>query len=1459
MDIPSTQRAYTFRLRGPKQSDGCREALWETHEATNKGAQIFGSWLLTLRGGLDHKLVNDLVANPKKGGEEQAPRQPGEDEKRDRRIVLALSWLSVESKSGAPTDKKYLIEKNQLIDALRQVLVARGFTNEIDLWVKCCERALTARIRDDACWVNRSLVFDDLCKSVNEAQAREDAKRVLYHLFSKDYLILPRKQQSTKPNNPASDSETDSASDEGQTEEIRSAAVQSGRGAAQRTRHLFSYIFGKKADSKGFGKPPNQLHLRQWWQEQLRPKVEAAGIPLADSMTDQLEDSHSPTELHREMLSKAAARLAQIHTKQKQQEIERQSRESADHDLRALEANSKYAAAINKLNEFYTSRSPRLRQLEQWERVVRDWAKISEADSVTASEMRIDAAKKLQEELHDEKFGDINLFIALADESFKPTWWHEGNPDASILKTFVRGEKARADAENLKVAAYRHPDPYENPVFCQFGVSRPHIAFRRLGPIKSKDPAATDVRAVEMLLWDGSKAKRRILLASSRRFDREIGSAADLADKKVADSTPVPRRSRLGTFDVNSSSVARVTAVFDSKKIKLREENENDEDGDDEKFKEPSWNGTLQADRQELREIGKWPEKSKNRKQRLHWSLAVSLGLQPSGPWIDYVKGNQQLITPDGKKDAWMLAPKKTKDTWHGTAYPFSHAKNHERRGTISYHVLSSLPKLRVLSVDLGHRFAAACAVWETMSQEDFEKEISTHKVIVGGKDNNSLFLHAQYFDQNGKKRTSIYRRTGPNMWARLDRQFLIKLQGETESPRAALKTEEIERVKVLEAELGYQRNQNNPLPRRIDELMSETVRTCRLGLRYHGDYARIAWGLTADYKPMPGEDKKHFMFQAGDAEEQKNQRAADHIAYLQDMLMLWYNLAISGRWQDDWVLNLWNEKIAPLIANAPFTEPPPLRDKDATDEKKIKRRQQQLTDWRAVWACLQRSLIRQTIEEEEQEQRPEYKANRQAVHALMEPIAELLRNNLPLRADLSVLWTEQWDRNNPEWKDRLKWLRCWLLPRGLKKPKDGETREQWQNRMTRCGAARDVGGLSLTRIATIKSFYQILKSYRMRPEPSDPRKNIPAKGDDSLRDFGRRILNVMEQMREQRVKQLASRIVEAALGIGSENKKKHWSKNPKTDEKTRRPRQRLYWVDQNSVEHGDKRFKQCDAVVIENLTNYRPEETRTRRENRQLMVWSSSKVKKYLTEGCQLHGLHLREVSAAYTSRQDSRTGAPGMRCIEITADEFLSSFTWRKQIRQAERKAAEKKGDLRDRLLLALFARYKGGASGDGKQRLIIPFKGGDLFISCANRSGKISVIQADLNAAANIGLRALLDPDFAGKWWYVPCDPKTREPKADKVKGGIFDGIGPLMSVPAENVSNHKTKAPKSKTREIINLWRDPSGEPVAASPNRPSWMETVPYWNYVQARIIRQLRENLLPDENPEDLSSLLEQF
>jgi len=161
---------------------------------------------------------------------------------------------------------------------------------------------------------------------------------------------------------------------------------------------------------------------------------------------------------------------------------------------------------------------------------------------------------------------------------------------------------------------------------------------------------------------------------------------------------------------------------------------------------------------------------------------------------------------------------------------------------------------------------------------------------------------------------TTVYRRIGadklpdgtphPAPWARLDRQFLIKLQGEEEEVREASNIE-IWAVHQMETVLG----RSVPLIDRliasgwgaiekqkarldalknlgwkpvekaeaqkdadaeeeemsfrpslsIDELMSSSVRTMRLALKRHGDYARIAYAMTAAYKPMPGDRKYYF------------------------------------------------------------------------------------------------------------------------------------------------------------------------------------------------------------------------------------------------------------------------------------------------------------------------------------------------------------------------------------------------------------------------------------------------------------------------------------------------------------------------------------------------------------------------------------------------------------------------
>ncbi len=197
--LPVTQRAYTLRLRGERgEGTAWRHALWATHEAVNRGAKAFGDWLLTLRGGLCHTLADmDVPAKGKKPA-----RKPSDGERRDRRILLALSWLSVEDERGAPkgdglkvaTGKNSAAARGQAVKAaLREILRSRGVKEEqIDGWLGDCGPSVEASIREDAVWVNRSRTFDEACrrwKSLDRAGARQ----VLARFFGDtgEYLSLP--------------------------------------------------------------------------------------------------------------------------------------------------------------------------------------------------------------------------------------------------------------------------------------------------------------------------------------------------------------------------------------------------------------------------------------------------------------------------------------------------------------------------------------------------------------------------------------------------------------------------------------------------------------------------------------------------------------------------------------------------------------------------------------------------------------------------------------------------------------------------------------------------------------------------------------------------------------------------------------------------------------------------------------------------------------------------------------------------------------------------------------------------------------------------------------------------------------------------------------------------------------------------------------------------------------------
>jgi hypothetical protein len=908
----------------------------------------------------------------------------------------------------------------------------------------------------------------------------------------------------------------------------------------------------------------------------------------------------------------------------------------------------------------------RRRAVEGWDEIVGAW----QLPTCCTVEDRIEAARGVQTDA-EVRFGDIQLFEALASEEARCVWAGAQGADTSILKNFVAATEAKSKQLRFKVPAYRHPDPFLHPVFCDFGNSRWSVRFA------AQNPQPEDLRAVQLGLFDGHGIVPVRLRWHSKRLTGDLALAQDSGGG--AEPVPVTRSDRLGRKAGQAGNDDPVQIL-----------------GLDE---EKDWNGRLQAPREQLAQIDEIRRDSKlepaERALRLakavtgiRWLLTFSVRLQPHGAWVKYRE--QQGLRSD-----------------------WPHSEENRRRTGRAQLLLCRLPRLRVLSVDLGHRYAAACAVWEAVPVEEVRATCERAGV--------ELSEDAVYSVVKTDTGTVIYRRTSESAWARLERSFVIRLPGEGGDIRKASPAE-LERVRELESELGSEEPED--CPKQVAELEGYALRLLRLGLGRHARRAGIAIGLVARERVLPGGRVQPLM---------EEERAATVAAALAD----WYALASGNRWPDSHARELWTAHIEPLLGGKEL--PDDVEGASFHERKQLR-------------ALLLASLL---------------------------PLAKTLSEEC--RIAWSEEWRAAWLYEEVRWRKRLRWVKDWLLPGGAQ----GKSNQ-----------IRHTGGLSLWRIENVRALYRLQKAHagRLRAEAAG-RRASPQLVEET---FAQRTLKVLAQLREARVKQTASRIAASALGLGKD-----------------------------LVSHAGP---PCHAIVVENLTHYRPDEVRTRRENRQLMSWCAARVGEYLRQLCELHGMLVREVPAAYTSRQDSVTGAPGVRAEDVPVKEFLrGGGFWERELRSARR--AEKMGRARSQLLLHVHAELD--KLGEEVRRQLncvrLPIDGGPVFVSADRCSLSVKGVQADLNAAANIGIRALRDPDWNGAWWYVACQPQQLKPVAESVKGSmVFDGM-------ALRVAQGTRDLLKNQQRPV-NLWRDVT----AAEPRSGEWKTYADYREETMRRVCLLLR-------------------
>jgi hypothetical protein len=317
--------------------------------------------------------------------------------------------------------------------------------------------------------------------------------------------------------------------------------------------------------------------------------------------------------------------------------------------------------------------------------------------------------------------------------------------------------------------------------------------------------------------------------------------------------------------------------------------------------------------------------------------------------------------------------------------------------------------------------------------------------------------------------------------------------------------------------------------------------------------------------------------------------------------------------------------------------------------------------------------------------------------------------------------------------------------------------------------------GLSMKRIEQLESLRQRCQSLNraLQHEPGDrPPMGKRTRGIE-LPDPCPELLDRLEALKEQRVNQTAHLILAQALGV---RLRAH------SEDAAARAAQDIH----GEYERIPGR-EPVDFLVLENLDRYLASQGRGRGENSKLMKWSHRAILGKLKQLCEPYGLRVLETPAAYSSRFCSLTGAAGFRAVELNPDD-AKEFRWKKHL---DRLAAEARGERKlapderaeSQRVKALFdsleqmnkdliaewdkAHAEKRPCRPKWRTLLAPVAGGPMFVPASEtewfdrihrKTGKTErvfgfkkiatrrplVVQADINAAINLGLRAITAPD-------------------------------------------------------------------------------------------------------------------
>jgi len=344
------------------------------------------------------------------------------------------------------------------------------------------------------------------------------------------------------------------------------------------------------------------------------------------------------------------------------------------------------------------------------------------------------------------------------------------------------------------------------------------------------------------------------------------------------------------------------------------------------------------------------------------------------------------------------------------------------------------------------------------------------------------------------------------------------------------------------------------------------------------------------------------------------------------------------------------------------------------------------------------------------------------------------------------------------------------LLPTGNPRPHarmkmpDGKERDvTW---------IRGQRGLSMKRIGQLEDLRRLLQSLnqiqRRKIGTMPPRQKRGEKGDE-LPDCCPKLLEKLEEVKKQRVNQLAHQILALALGLRlkksgpakSESEREHCDIHGEYER-----------IPDPSQLDGFRR--PVDFIVLEDLKYYEMTRMRSRRENVRLMRWCRRHFRDKLRQLCEVFGIPVVEANPANTSKFCARTGVAGFRAVEV-GPSFEQEYVWRKALERLEQHQSGKRKLEPDDLAFCEGANRlmqqvkeaqqiptKSGKALPCPRTLLAPLGSGNVFVPAVGEVKAADlppvVVQADVNAAVNLGLRVIADP----RLWAIHQRVRTKAEK-------------------------------------------------------------------------------------------------